>query len=143
MYLLDVNVLVYAHKTGTDRHREYRRWLQTTVEEASPFGLSELVCSGFVLVATHPRIFDTPSSLEEAFGFIAALRSRPNCLPMRPGPRHWGIFEACCRQGRVRGSLVADAYHAALAIETGSTWITTDAGFARFPGLDWRHPLDG
>lgn len=42
----------------------------------------------------------------------------------------------------VRGSLVADAYHAALAIETGSTWITTDADFARFPGLNWRHPLE-
>jgi predicted nucleic acid-binding protein len=30
---------------------------------------------------------------------------------------------------------------AALAIESGSEWITTDRDFARFPSLRWRHPL--
>jgi len=30
---------------------------------------------------------------------------------------------------------------AALAIESGSEWITTDRDYARFPGLRWRHPL--
>jgi predicted nucleic acid-binding protein len=36
---------------------------------------------------------------------------------------------------------VADAYHAALAIESGAEWVTTNRDFARFPGLHWRHPL--
>lgn len=40
-----------------------------------------------------------------------------------------------------KGHLVADAYHAALVIESGSEWITTDRDFSRFPGLRWRHPL--
>jgi predicted nucleic acid-binding protein len=31
---------------------------------------------------------------------------------------------------------------AALAIESGSEWITTDRDFSRFPQLSWRHPLD-
>jgi predicted nucleic acid-binding protein len=31
----------------------------------------------------------------------------------------------------VRGNLVPDAYPAALAIESGSEWITADRGFAR------------
>ena len=34
-----------------------------------------------------------------------------------------------------------DAYHAALAIESGCDWITTDKGFLRFAGLRARHPL--
>jgi predicted nucleic acid-binding protein len=38
-------------------------------------------------------------------------------------------------------NLVSDAYLAALAIESGSEWITTDRDFSRFPGLRWRHPL--
>jgi len=25
--------------------------------------------------------------------------------------------------------------------DTGSTWVTTDRNFARFPGLRWQHPL--
>ena len=36
-----------------------------------------------------------------------------------------------------------DAYLAALAIESGSRWVATDRDFSRFPGLNWRHPLDG
>jgi len=38
--------------------------------------------------------------------------------------------------------VVPDTYLAALAIEHGATWITTDAGFARFAGLRWRRPLE-
>jgi hypothetical protein len=40
------------------------------------------------------------------------------------------------------GALVPDAYFAALAIESGSEWVTADRDYARFPGLRWRHPLD-
>ena len=45
-------------------------------------------------------------------------------------------------KSNVRGNLVPDAYLAALAIESGSEWITTERGFARYPGLRFRHPLD-
>jgi predicted nucleic acid-binding protein len=41
-----------------------------------------------------------------------------------------------------KGNLVPDAYLAALAIESGCEWVTTDRDFARFSGLRWRHPLD-
>ena len=34
-----------------------------------------------------------------------------------------------------------DAYLAALAIESGCEWITTDRDYARFPQLSSRHPL--
>ena len=47
------------------------------------------------------------------------------------------------RRAGVKATLVPDAYLAALAIESGSEWITTDRDFSRFPGLRWRHPLDG
>ena len=58
-----------------------------------------------------------------------------------PGNRHWEIFTRLCREAEVKGNLIADAYLAALAIESGSEWITTDRDYARFPGLRWRHPL--
>jgi len=40
-----------------------------------------------------------------------------------------------------KGNRVADAYLAALAIESGCEWITGDRDFSRLPGLRWRHPL--
>lgn len=47
-----------------------------------------------------------------------------------------------CREIGATGSDVADAHHAALAIEHGCEWITTDKGFTRFKGLRSRHPLN-
>ena len=92
-------------------------------------------------VATHPRIFSPPAPVEQALAFATALRTQPNAVVLAPGPRHWEIFERLCQAASAKGNLVADAYLAALAIETGSEWITTDRDFSRFPGLRWRHPL--
>jgi hypothetical protein len=59
-----------------------------------------------------------------------------------PGERHWEIFTRLCRGTDAKGNVVPDAYLAALAIEAGAEWVTTDRDYARFPGLRWRHPLD-
>ena len=60
-----------------------------------------------------------------------------------PGTRHWEIFERLCVTAGAKGNRVADAYLAALAIESGCEWITGDRDYSRFPGLRWRHPLAG
>jgi uncharacterized protein len=140
MVLLDVNVLVYAFREDAPRHAETKRWLDQIVSRRAPFGLSELVLSGFLRVVTHARVFDPPTPLDDALGFVDALRERSNCLIVRPQKRHWQLFVDLCRSSRARGNLIPDAYHAALAIESGSEWITTDRDFARFPGLTWAEP---
>jgi predicted nucleic acid-binding protein len=68
------------------------------------------------------------------------LLAQPHCEPVEPGERHWDIFRGLCIEADVRGPRVTDAWLAALAIESGSRWITLDRDFARFPGLDWRVP---
>ena len=143
MILPDVNVLVYAHREDTANHATYREWLESVINSDQAYGMSDLVLSGFLRVVTHPRVFDQPSTLERALEFVSTLRGQPNCVIVRPGPRHWGIFVDLCRSATVKGNLVSDAYLAALAIESGSEWITTDRDFSRFPGLSWRYPLDG
>ena len=142
MILLDVNVLVHAFHAGSPEHREYRAWLEAVADGEEPFGLSELVLSGFVRIVTHPRVFDPPAPVADALAFADVLRSRPNAVPLAPGTRHWGIFSQLCRAAGARGNLVPDAYLAALAIETGAELVTSDRDFARFPGLRWRHPME-
>lgn len=141
MIIPDVNVLVYAARADAPRHAEYRAWLVDALRGAEAVGLSELVLSGVVRVLTHPRIFDPPMPREDALAYVAALRAQPRAVPLRPGDRHWELFTALCQTGDARGNLVADAYHAALAIEVGAEWVSTDRDFARFPGLRWRTPL--
>lgn len=41
------------------------------------------------------------------------------------------------------GNLTTDAHLAALAIEHQAELHSSDADFARFPGLRWRNPLGG
>jgi len=122
-------------------HPAYREWVEAALDAEEPFGISELVLSGFLRVVTHPRVFSPPEPIESALEFADTLRAAPNAVLVSPGSRHWGIFERLCREAGVRGNLVPDAYLAALAIESGSEWITTDRDYARFTGLRWRHPL--
>jgi len=141
MRLPDVNVLIYAFRDAAPDHDRYRTWVQAMVDAEEPFGLADVVLSGFVRVATHPRIWDPPVPVDQALDFARALLEAPNAVRVAPGERHWDLFERMCREGSARGNLVSDAYLAALAIESGSELVTTDRDFARFPGLRWRHPL--
>jgi uncharacterized protein len=141
MILCDVNVLVYAHRRDAARHAEYRRWLEDLVNGAGSFAASPLVLSGFLRIVTNPRVFRTPTPMETALRFTQELVDRENCVVVAPGPRQWEIFTSLCRTHDLKGNLVPDAYFAALAIESGCTWATTDGDYARFASLSRIHPL--
>lgn len=142
MILFDVNVLLNAHRSGQEHHRVARGLLETVANAPEPFAVSELVLGAFVRIATNPRAFAVPTPLGDAFRFADSLLRRPNARIVRAGDRHWQIFEELCRRTQAHGGLIADAQHAALALEHGCEWISFDRDFARFPGLRWRHPLD-
>ncbi len=142
MRLVDVNILVHAHREDTPRHLEMRRWLEALSKSDEAFGLADLVLSGFLRVVTHPKVFSVPTPLEIAIAFTEQLRALPQTVILAPGPRHWDIFTRLCRAVEARGSLVPDAYLAALALEHGCELVTTDRDFSRFPGLRWSYPLD-
>lgn len=105
------------------------------------YAMSPQVLSSFIRIATHPRIFRRPSGLTEALAFASVLLEQPNCQILQPGPRHWEIFGSLCRSAKAAGNLVQDAWLAALAIESGCEWTTSDRDFARFEGLRWRAPF--
>ena len=142
MLLPDVNVLIYAHvEDSVSDHSEYAGWLTRLASGPEPFALSILVLSGFVRVVTNPRILGSPSTLDQAFTFVSSLAERPNARIVGPGPDHLAILERLCRESGATGKLVADAQHAAVAIEHGCTMVSVDSDFSRFSGLRWRHPL--
>ena len=141
MILTDVNVLVYAYRADAPGHPAYRKWVEDLINSDQAYGFSDLVLSGFLRVVMHPRIFNPPSDLASGIEFTQIIRSQPNAIPISPGARHWDIFTKLCEEANVKGNLIPDAYLAALAIESGSEWVTTDRDYSRFPGLKWRHPL--
>jgi toxin-antitoxin system PIN domain toxin len=140
MILPDVNVLLEALRPDGSHHVSCRNWLERVVGGDSRYGMSPQVLSGVVRIATHPGIFATPTPLNEVLEFCEVLMRQPHCEAIQPGPRHWDIFAKLCAKADARGNLVADAWYAALAIESGCEWITLDRDYARFNGLRWSLP---
>ena len=140
MVLIDANVLLYALREDAPKHGECRAWLEALVSSGDAYGVSELVLSAVLRIATHPRVFSPPTPLDRAIEFCEALRDQPGCVIVNPGSRHWGIFLRLCREAEARGNLVPDAYLAALALESGCELVTTDRDFSRFPGVRWSPP---
>jgi hypothetical protein len=143
MRLVDVNVLVYAFRTDAPGHAAHRAFVQSLIGSDEAYAASDHVLAGFLRVVTHPKVFHPPTPLPPALAFVRAFRERANAVLLAPGARHWGIFTSLCQEAAARGNLVPDAWLAALAIEAGCELVTTDRDFARFPGLRWRHPLEG
>lgn len=142
MLLPDVNVLLYAHRADSHpEHARYAAWVAALATGAEPFALSVLVLTGVLRIATNPRIFPRPSTLDEALAFTGELVRQPMARLVGPGPRHWELLSELCRESGATAKLVADAAHAAVALEHGCTFVTTDSDFGRFPRLRWRHPL--
>lgn len=141
MILPDVNVLLYAFRQDSLRHAEYRRWLEEVVNGDEAYGLAPQVLASVIRVSTHPRIYIQPSELEESLEFCRTLMRPETCMVVRPGERHWEIFTSLCGKSLSTGNLIQDAWFAALAIESGCEWITTDRDYARFPGLRWSAPF--
>jgi toxin-antitoxin system PIN domain toxin len=141
MILIDVNILVYAKRRDAVDHAKFRLWLEETLRSNTLVGVSDVVLSGVVRILTHPRMYRDPTHLDEALEYVNYLRFEAGSIVVSPGARHWEIFTRLCNSSGARGNLVSDAFHAALAIESGAEWITADRDYARFPGLRWRHPL--
>jgi toxin-antitoxin system PIN domain toxin len=141
LILCDVNVLIYAFRSDADNHPLYKSWLESVINGPSAYGIAPQVLASVVRICTHPRIFKIPSSLTDVFQFCTALLQQPSATVIVPGDRHWEIFETICQKSQSKGNIAQDAWFAALAIEFGCEWITTDRDFGRFDGLTWRAPF--
>jgi uncharacterized protein len=139
--LADVNILVYAFREDAPDHLRYKKWLEGLLSGDEPFALSDHILSSFLRIVTHPQIFKPATPLETALSFVDAIRNQPHRVSVSPGPAHWEIFVRLARATSAMGNHLADTYLAALAIESGSEFVTSDRDYSRYPGLRWRHPL--
>ncbi len=135
MILLDVNVVLGAHREDHPHFEVARAWLDRTLAARVPFSVTDLVAGSFLRIATNPRIFSLPTPLPDAFSYLRALRSQPNHVLLGPGPLHLQLLERLCAEADARGDLVPDAQLAAVAIEHACELVSFDRDFARFAEL--------
>lgn len=132
MKIFDINIWIYAHRVDQPDHAFYRDYVETTLHACDAFALSPLVAAGFVRVVTNSRFPNGPTPLPQALATIDSIVALDHCHWIMPGQRHWQLLSNLCRQGNCTGKLVADAQHAAMAIEHGCQWVTRDPDFETF-----------
>ena len=140
MKVLDVNVILAAHREDHPDHATARPWLDRLLERREQFGVPWSVWWSFVRLSTNHRIFTIPTPVGDAFDFIRAVRAQPGHVAAEPGPAHEHHFQKVCTSGQAAGDLVPDAALAAIAFEHGGEVMSFDRDFARFPDLPWSSP---
>lgn len=143
MLVLDVNVVVAAHRADHPHHDTVRPWFDATVDGSEDFGVPDLVWGSFLRITTNRRIFAVPTPRAEAFAFVEATVARRRHLAIGPGPRHRALVRRLCDEADAVGDLVPDAVLGAVAVELGATVASLDRDFARFPSVRWVRPGEG
>ena len=124
--------MIYAHRREDPSHEFYRAWVERLANGAEPVALSALVAVAFVRIVTHPRFSPVPTPLHQALAVVYSLVTLKNCQLIAPGEIHWKLSKEFCAVTNAQGKLVADAQHAAVALEHGCTWVTRDTDFEAF-----------
>ena len=141
MILPDVNLLVYAHDETSKHHLEARQWWEDRLNGSTMIALSWVGLLGFVRLMTNPRIFRNPYAAGEILAIVKVWIALPHVKIVHPADTHFTLFAELIENIGTAGNLTTDAHLATLAIERGLILQTTDADFARFPGLKWVNPL--
>ena len=142
MIALDTNILIYAARPENAFHRQAVKLVTRLAEQSDPWAIPWPCAYEFLRVVTHPRIFDPPSSQEEAIESLERIRESPSLVMIGDGPAHFRTMVKTLRDSGATGNLVHDAHIASLCMEHGvSLFYTMDRDFSRFPGLKLTHPF--
>lgn len=141
MILPDINLLLHAYNIDSPRHADARAWWEGLLNSTQPVALSWATILGFIRVSTHRHVLTNPLPISASCANVRAWLARPYVGIVDPGARHAEILFGLLESIGTAGNLTTDAHLAALAIEHQAELHSTDADFARFPGLRWTNPL--
>ena len=141
MIVLDVNTLLYAYGGTSSQHGKARACVEELFSGTDPVGLPRQTIAAFLRIGTNSRLAGW-HPVAEAVHEIEDWLKQPAVRVLVPGDNHWPILRRMVVEGQASGPLVSDAEIAALTIEYGGALYTADRDFSRFPGLQWRNPLE-
>lgn len=143
MKIVDLNILLYAVNPDAPHHDRIVEWWQEQLNGDESIGLAWTVTVGFLRISTHPRIFPSPLTPQEAIGHVDAWLALDIVTLLTENRDHWRTLRGLLTEVGVAGNLASDAHLAALARTHGATLASCDADFSRFRKLRWENPLHG
>lgn len=141
MILVDANLLLYARFQSYSEHERARDWLERALNGRAKVGLPWPSLLAFVRLASNPRWFPRPLSMEAAWSQVLEWLELPNTWAPAPTEGHAATMSPLVLGTGLTPKLVMDAHLAALAIQHGLILCSADRDFARFPSLRWENPV--
>ncbi len=136
MIAVDTNILLYAHRVESQDHLAAAEVVHGLSEGPDLWGLPVFVIGEFLRVATHPAVFQPPSTVAQAMDAIESLLDSPMMRILAPGDRYWRLFAESIVDSGARGNLVFDAQIVAVCREHGvDTILSQDRDFRRFSNI--------
>jgi len=144
MFVVDTNILIYAVDSHCQEHQQCRVLLERWKKDLLPWHITWGILYEFLRVSTHPRVFKTPLSIDQAWRFIETILTSPSLQILTEGQNHAEVAAKTFQEIRgIRGNLIYDAHTAILMREHGINRICTrDTDFNRFPFLEVFDPMN-
>ncbi len=133
VYLVDANILLYAVDSSSRQHTICVEWLESALNGHHRVGLPAQSIAAFLRISTHPRVMERPLTAPQSWGIAESWLAAPAVWVPTVTARTLTLLGELMVEGDITGNLIQDAQLAALALEHGSTIVTTDTDFARFP----------
>ena len=128
----DVNVLLAASRRDHPHHDVALAWLEQALANTGHdlLILQPMVMSGFLRLATHPKVFPVPTPTAQALAFVEALLDSPGVSLATLGDE-WPDLSRLCREQALQGNDVPDAWLAAAVLRQGEHLVSFDGDFRR------------
>lgn len=141
-FAIDANVLLYASDKNSPHYETAQDFLKECMEKNELFYLPWPVIMAYLRIATHPTIFTSPLTPQQANENIDSLLGSPHTFVISEGNDFWIYYQQATKGMVIRGNLVPDAHIAAILLSQGiSEIVTNDSDFRRFNFLRVRNPF--
>jgi toxin-antitoxin system PIN domain toxin len=142
MVAVDTNILVYSHREDSSWHERALEVVTELAEGRSAWAIPWPCIWEFLAIATHPRIYSPPSSIEDALIQVERWIESPSLHLIGEGAGFFETLHATVRKAKVRGAAIHDARIAVICLRHGVTkLLTADRDFSRYPQLRLSNPL--
>ena len=142
MIAVDTNILVYAHRADSPWHAKADRIVAELAEGGSQWAIPWPCLHEFLAVVTHPRIYDPPTPLADAFEQIHCWLESPQLVLLSEGEGFFPAWREIALRARIKGGAAHDARVAALCLHHGvKRFFSADRDFSRYARLRTENPL--
>jgi toxin-antitoxin system PIN domain toxin len=142
MIAVDTNILVYAHRAESAFHAQAFDCVKSLAEGSQRWGIPVSCLHEFLAVVTNPKVFQPPSSFDQALVQIDAWLASPQAQVLHSGSQHGRILSELARKAKLQGGQFHDARIAAICLEHSvSVLWSADRDFGRFKALKTLNPL--